>query len=712
MPRLPLLPRPRQVEEHEGIFLLNSATPIQFAPNPDDATLRAAESLATGLRDHLGVQLSLRPTVVPGLDATVSLILVNRDEEAFPSRRFGWEWSSELGDQGYRLTIGTQNVTIVASTHAGLFYGAQTLIQIGKAAGRSWPCLTISDQPVLPVRGVMLDVSRMKVPRLETLESMVRTLAHYKYNQFQLHTEHTFDFPRHPEIGEGASPITPAEILSLDRVCREHHVELVPNLQSLGHQRTMLGKPRYAHLAETAWVWSLATGREETFDLLDELYGDMLPAFGSTWLNVNADEPWDYGRGQSAAMTERHGIGEVYLYHIKRLRDLAAKHGRRIMVWADVLKYHPELSDSLPDDILLLDWWYEPLERYDSVDRLASTRRSFYVCPGTSSWSALFPRLGNAVVNVETFVRDGVKAGAVGMLMTDWGDGGHYQQLSHSWYPLLWAAECGWTGSETPHDEFRAALSLQFYGDASGVLATALYRLGSAMSNHPSWMVTWNTAMALWEEPLTGPVSGVAPPDVTGEARAAAQALEPLLGHVADDNIRHDLAFTIHQICFAVEKVETTRRIRALLREAGSDSDRDQNRLKEWDQLIATMQRQRKALSGMVAEFQHRWMEQAKRSEIRVNIERYDRLMGRYDAAIEWLSGQRAAYAAGQQVDADLATYDDDGYAVLYQESRQNVNRLIEIIGYDALPPDIRAWHERMAPPDDGVARPLKTQTS
>lgn len=698
MPRLRLLPQPREILEADGTFLLAGATPVQYAAGSGGETIRTAESLVSGLHSHLGVELPLRPTAEPDEQATVSLLLIERDTSVFASRRFGNVSSEEVGDQAYRLTISPERVVVAASSESGLFYGVQTLIQIAKATGRSWPCLTITDAPVLPVRGLMLDVSRMKVPRLETLERLVTTMAHYKYNHFQLHTEHTFDFPRHPEIGANASPITPAEIIKLDRICRQHYIDLVPNLQSLGHQRALLSNPNYAHLAETPWNWSLATSREESFELLDELFGDLLPAFSSEWFNVNADEPWDYGRGQSAAMTERDGIGSVFLYHIKRLQDLAAKHGRKIMIWADVLKYHPELADSLPKDILLLDWWYEPTERYETVDLFAKAGREFWVCPGTSSWSSLYPRLDNAVINVERFVRDGVAAGATGMLMTDWGDSGHYQQLSHSWYPLLWAAECGWTGSDTPHEEFQSAFSLQFFGDASGELARGLYRLGAAMTNDPNWSATWNTAVGLWEEPLLGDVADGSPPEVTAEAAAAAQALEPMLGQIADKGRRHDLAFTIYQVHFVVGKVETTRAIRAWFKHVAEASDTDQQRVEELNTLIEQLRSQRQDLPGMVKEFRQRWIEQAKRSEIRVNLARFEGLISRYDAALDWLVGQRDAYAAGEPVDSQMRSYDDGGYSVLFQESRQNIDRLIEIIGFDALPEDIQGWLRNLEP--------------
>ena len=61
----------------------------------------------------------------------------------------------------------------------------------------------------------MLDVSRGKVPTLETLYTLADTLAAYKYNQLQLYTEHTFDFQSHPLIGRGAGSLSADDIRGL-----------------------------------------------------------------------------------------------------------------------------------------------------------------------------------------------------------------------------------------------------------------------------------------------------------------------------------------------------------------------------------------------------------------------------------------------------------------------------------------------------------------
>lgn len=692
---LSFLPRPAHVERAGGTFPLSAATRLQIGPAASDETLHAARGLQAALADLFALPAAIQKVEAPQPGYAVTLVLVGRDAGAFPADEFGWDDPSQLGAEGYTLQVGPAGAAVAANDEAGLFYGVQTLIQLAKLTGREWPGLRIADRPVLPVRGLMLDVSRAKVPTMAWLTRLVTTLAHYKYNQFQLYIEHTFRFPSHPKIGADAGAYTSDDMLALDAHCRANHVELVPNLQSLGHQRATLNLPEYSHLAETPWNWTLATNRDETFQLLDELYGDMLPAFTSRWFNVDADEPYDQGLGQSAKLTEAVGHGRVYLHHILRLHELVTKHDHRMMMWADMLKHYRDVATELPDDILLLDWEYEPKAHYDTVDALAQAKRRFYVCPGTSSWSSLFPRLDNAITNIRTLVKDGIAAGTEGMLLTDWGDHGHYQQMSHSWYPYLWGAETGWTGGKTESPQFDAAFGRLFLGDASGRLTAALRRLGSTMSVSPQWFTSWNTAMALLNDPIAGTMAEIATPEQVGATRDAAEALQPLLPLFQDDGIRADLAFTVDQILFACDKVETTRASRALLTrlaEEGGPTDEGRDAL---DAQIAALRAKRDALPAMIAEFEARWLAQARPSEIAINLARLVALRARYDAAIAWLEEQRQSYAHGGKVDANLTTYDVGGYGTIIEESVRNTQNLIDIVGFDALPPDLRGSFER-----------------
>ena len=78
----------------------------------------------------------------------------------------------------------------------------------------------------------------------------------------------------------------------------------------------------------------------------------------------------------------------------------------------------------------------------------AKSGYEFFVCPGVNNWSRILPDFGVAVTNIQNFVRDGVKHGALGMLNTDWEDDGEAINAV-KWHADAWAAECAWNASTT-----------------------------------------------------------------------------------------------------------------------------------------------------------------------------------------------------------------------------------------------------------------------
>ena len=93
------------------------------------------------------------------------------------------------------------------------------MLKLGASAGQvGLPVLKIQDQPNFARRGVMLDISRDKVPTLATTLALVELLASLKINELQLYMEHTFAYAGHEQVWQDASPFTGAEIEELDRV--------------------------------------------------------------------------------------------------------------------------------------------------------------------------------------------------------------------------------------------------------------------------------------------------------------------------------------------------------------------------------------------------------------------------------------------------------------------------------------------------------------
>ena len=360
-----------------------------------------------------------------------------------------------LPAQGYRLSVRADGIAIVGGDQAGAFYGRCTLAQL--VDGATVPCVEIEDHPDLLVRGVMLDISRDKVPTMATLRALIDMLASWKINQFQLYTEHTFAYRAHREVWAAASPMTADEIRELDAYCRERFVELVANQNSFGHLERWFMHDRYRPLAETSSGVELPWGEitkhpftlapsAEALEFLDGLYGELLPSFTSTKFNVGCDETYDLGLGRSRARVEAVGKPRVWLDFVRDINALAARHGRGIQVWGDTVRRHPELFADLPRDITILDWGYDRERSLDATaQRLAAAGQPFYVCPGTSSWTSLTGRTDNAVANILDAVESAHRHRAAGVMVTDWGDGGHWQHLPISYLGFAWTAALSWS---------------------------------------------------------------------------------------------------------------------------------------------------------------------------------------------------------------------------------------------------------------------------
>lgn len=469
-----LVPAPRGLEWLGGTTQWARAAPVVCAAQPA-AVRRRLEELAGLLQQRDG---SAHP-VEPGGGPHAAL-------------RASVQPSHAGRAQGYNLRGDAKGFQLAAQDEAGLLHGLTTLGQMLSQGGGDVPSFRIDDAPDFPVRGVMLDISRDKVPTLETLFHLVDLLASWKINHLQLYTEHTFRYERHPEASASASPLTAAEIRALDLHCEERGIELVPNQNSFGHLHRWLKLPAYRHLAEcegefdTPWgekrrgPFSLNPTDPRSLDLLADWYDELLPCFRSRLLNVGCDETFDLGCGKSAEACRARGKGRVYLEFLAKIRGLVEARGHTMLFWADVLLNHPELVAELTPGVVPLIWGYEADHPFaDPCAAVSAAGHGFFVCPGTSSWLSLGGRWANARANLLNAAEAGLRHGAHGYLVTDWGDQGHWQYLPISMPGLLYGAALSW-GVERNRDlPVAEALNRCVFADSAGVLGSVLLDVGN-----------------------------------------------------------------------------------------------------------------------------------------------------------------------------------------------------------------------------------------
>ncbi|MBR5633124.1 MAG: hypothetical protein IKW68_04010, partial [Clostridia bacterium] len=109
-------------------------------------------------------------------------------------------------------------------------------------------------------------------------------------------------------------------------------------------------------------------------------------------------------------------------------------------------KDEPDVIKRVSKNMIPLAWNYdgsnEDFEKNGAL--LASLGFDFYICPGTSSWTAMFPDLKNSCTNVLKGAEAAVKHGARGLLMTEWGDFGHIQFDFAMQLGFVYAASVAW----------------------------------------------------------------------------------------------------------------------------------------------------------------------------------------------------------------------------------------------------------------------------
>ncbi len=467
-----LLPYPRQLELSGDVFMLPGAGVIALNVAQSDTLLFTAQQVQAALWDEIAANWTIAAgNVRSALKITLDTAIGHAE--------------------GYRLTVRDDGIELIGHDPAGVFYGVMTLIQLIQQNRRELPVLEITDWPDFAVRGVMLDISRDKVPTMETLYALVDWLVSLKINQFQLYIEHTFAYRQHPTVWAQASPMTAEQILQLDAYCRQRHIDLVPNQNSFGHMHRWFRHERYKHMAETEgdfispWgstlpPFSLSPAVSDTIPFLEGLFTELLPNFTSQMFNVGCDETFDLGLGRSQAMVDAQGKGRVYLDFLLKIYELVQSRGLTMQFWGDIINQYPDLVPEIPRDTIALEWGYEADHDFPGKTALfAESGVPFFVCPGTSSWRTIAGRTDNCIGNIRSAVENGLKNGAIGVLNTDWGDEGHWQTLPVSYLGFAYGAALSWAYAANDELDLPAVLDAFVFRDEAHIMGRLAYDLGN-----------------------------------------------------------------------------------------------------------------------------------------------------------------------------------------------------------------------------------------
>ena len=676
--QLKLIPEPKEVKLSEGGFRVGPETRIlvEFGHQSEDRI--AAETLAEEIADQSGLKVAIEGAKAEN-KGVASAIVLARLQDSAGVRRFlaskGLKADDSIGEQGYLLFSDKSHLIVAANTGQGLFYGVQTLRQLLRPEGKELMCpaVAIRDWPSLEWRGMQDDISRGPVPTPEFMKKQIRTLAAYKLNMFALYLEHVFDFSSQPLSAPKEAALTPEEVKSLVEYGKRFYVTIVPEQQTFGHLHHMLKYEVYADVAERPHGHVLTPTSEKSYELIKDLYGELVPLFPGPFLHIGGDETFELGQGQTAARVNEVGLGRVYLEHLQKVNGILQPYHKQLMFWGDIAIKYPELLSILPKDVIAVPWDYAGKPSFEDIIKpYRDAGLRVFVAPGASTWNQIWPDLDNAFVNIRNFVRDGQKLGAIGMLNTTWNDDGE-ALYDMAWPGLTFGAAAGWQAGESDIDHFKDSYDWAFYRENGTTFRDVVNDLDQAHAALSKIQVRGSTDELFWADPFTPEGSNLMQrlqPAATDMRLGAEHALEILYrdgekARAHKDSLG-DMLLAAWRWDALGMKIQFTQEINKFYWDAfqnQTDAARVRNDLEEITAINARLEDLRDSTNRVKEMYRQAWLREDYPYWIDNVLVRYDNLASKFQAKISAVRSAERQYRSTKSLTPpqDLGFYMQPG---------------------------------------------------
>ncbi|MDQ8202609.1 family 20 glycosylhydrolase [Pelagicoccus sp. SDUM812003] len=246
----------------------------------------------------------------------------------------------------------------------------------------------------LPVRG--LAIAAPNPASLSQFIEFVETeLVPRGLNTLVLRIDYRFAYTSHPEL-QSENPLTLEHVKRLVECGRRNDIELIPQINLLGHQSWAETTGRllavYPEFDETPHVkmpetyeWPNEDGlycksycplHPDVHDVVFALVDELMEAFEASSFHAGMDEVFYIGDERCPRCAGKNKA-KLFADEVTRVRDHLAASGRSLWIWGDRLlnadttglgmweasanDTHPAI-DLIPKDVVICDWHYERAE--------------------------------------------------------------------------------------------------------------------------------------------------------------------------------------------------------------------------------------------------------------------------------------------------------------------------------------------------------------
>jgi hexosaminidase len=384
---LAIIPLPQKMERRDGMFNLTADTRVYV----DSSSHATGNFLTEQLRPSTGYPLKTSTKFFDSAAISGGILLTTKNA------------NTNLGPEGYELTVASNSVVIRALTQAGLFYGIQTLFQLlppeifssqpTNVAHWAIPCVQIEDWPRFKWRGFLLDVSRHFFTKAE-VETVLDAMALHKLNTFHWHL--TDDqgwrieikkYPKLTQVGAWRAGVgfkldpksttnydaagryggfyTQDDIRDVVKYAAARHITVVPEIEMPGHSMAALAaypefssNPGIKIPSDDGGVLNgiYNPANPGTFTFLDDVLTEVFQLFPGKYVHIGGDEvPPDAWKNNAEcqALMKQEGLknqAELQSWFTRRMEKFVSAHGRTLIGWSEIVK------GGIAQNAVVMDW--------------------------------------------------------------------------------------------------------------------------------------------------------------------------------------------------------------------------------------------------------------------------------------------------------------------------------------------------------------------
>lgn len=301
---------------------------------------------------------------------------------------------------------------------------------------------------IIPIRGLCI-----ASPKTDGIDRFVKfideELEPKKVNTLILRVDYNYQFKSHPKL-QDSSALSEADVKKLVEVCKKHQINLIPQINLLGHQSwqsTLTGLLKvYPQFDETPHIelpekyeWPNEDGlycksycplHPEVHSIVFELVNEIMDVFEATAFHAGMDEVFYIGDDKCPRCSGKDKA-ELFAGEVTKIRNHLAQKDRELWIWGDRLidgkttgmgMWEASMNntyraiDMIPKDVFICDWHYE---RVDPTPVLfASKGLRVATCPWRNG--ELATQQLEMMVNLRKNATYAMKDNFQGMIQTVW----------------------------------------------------------------------------------------------------------------------------------------------------------------------------------------------------------------------------------------------------------------------------------------------------